>query len=420
MQSQADRRRVVVTGLGCVTPLGSDVVSTWESAAAGRSGVRPLAGTDLDPELLPVRIVAPCDEDVAPRRVAAKEARRLDRCTRLALAAAEEAIDDARLRERPADPERVAVVVGTSIGGISTLLDAHDALRIRGARRMSPFTVPMTLPNMTAGYVSMHGGFRGPIGCPVGACASGAQALGAAARLLEHGLADVAIAGGTDAALHPLVMAGFAAMRALSTRNDDPQGASRPFDKQRDGFVLSEGAGALILEDLEHALARKALVYAELAGYGTTADAFRLTDPHPEGRGAIRAMRLALQDAGMRPEDIGYINAHGTSTELNDQIETLAVKAVFGMAAKRVPMSSIKSMLGHMIAAAGAVELIASTLTIREGLIPPTINYRTPDDACDLDYVPNQARKQKVSAVLSNSFGFGGQNVALIVKEYRP
>jgi 3-oxoacyl-[acyl-carrier-protein] synthase II len=413
MQGQAGRRRVVVTGLGCVSPLGSDVASTWEAAVAGASGVGPVRR--FDPGALPVRIAAECDADAAPRQLPPKEARRVDRSTRLALLAAEEAIANAALTLDDAAAERVGVAIGSSIGGIETLLEGHDVLRERGARRISPFMVPMTLPNMTAGYVSMQWGFRGPIACPVGACASGAQAVGAAARLIERGDADVVIAGGTDATVLPLVLAGFAAMRALSTRNDDPTRASRPFDCDRDGFVIGEGAGILVLESEEFARARRATIRAVLLGYGEAADAAHLATPAEDARGARLAIERALADAGLAPRDVDHVNAHATSTPAGDRSEVLALRSVFGAHADALPVSATKSMTGHLLGAAGAVEAILSVRALETGLLPPTVNLDRPDPECAIDHVAHKARPHPARVVLSNAFGFGGVNACLIL-----
>ena len=411
MQGQG-RRRVVVTGLGCVSPLGSDVASTWEAAVAGTSGVGPVRR--FDPSELPVRIAAECAADAAPRQLPAKESRRVDRATRLALLAAEEAVADARLDLDAAAAERVGVVIGTSIGGIETLLDGHDVLRERGARRLSPFLVPMTLPNMTAGYVSMQWGFRGPIACPVGACASGAQALGAAARLIERGDADVVIAGGTDATVLPLVIAGFAAMRALSMRNDDPTRASRPFDRDRDGFVVGEGAGILVLESEAFARARGAPLRAVLLGYGEAADATHPATPPEDAHGARRAIERALADADLAPRDVDAVNAHATSTPAGDRSEAMALRAVFGAHTDALPVSATKSMTGHLLGAAGAVEAIFSVRALETGLLPPTVNLDHPDPECAIDHVAHKARPHPTRVVLSNAFGFGGVNVGLL------
>ncbi|RIL06977.1 MAG: beta-ketoacyl-[acyl-carrier-protein] synthase II [Proteobacteria bacterium] len=413
MQGHAGRRRAVVTGLGCVTPLGTDVAATWARALAGESGVGALRR--FDATSLPSRIAAECDPGAGPRGVPAKEARRLDRATLLALAAAEEAIADAGLDANAADPERVGVVVGTSIGGIGTLLDAHDVLRERGPRRLSPFVVPMSLPNMTAAFVSMHGGWRGPIGCPVGACASGAQALGAAARLIERGEADVVLAGGTEAAILPLVLAGFAAMRALSVRNDDPSRASRPFDRARDGFVIGEGAGVLVLEAESSARARGARIRAVWLGYGEAADATHPASPPQDAHGARRAIERALADAGLAPADVGYVNAHATSTPAGDRAEALALRAALGAHADRVPVSATKSMTGHLLGAAGAVEAILCVRALETGELPPTTNLDDPDPDCALDHVAHKARPHAARVALSNAFGFGGVNASLLL-----
>ena len=413
MQGQAGRRRVVVTGLGCVSPLGSDIASTWEAAVSGVSGVASLCR--FDPSELPVRIAAECDAEVGPRGLSAKEVRRLDRSARLALAAAEEAVADAGIDCDAAAAERVGVVIGTSIGGIETLLDAHDHLRTRGARRLSPFLVPMTLPNMTAGYVSMHWGFRGPIACPVGACASGAQAIGVAARMIERGDADVVIAGGTDAAILPLVVAGFASMRALSTRNDDPTHASRPFEVDRDGFVIGEGAGVLVLEAEAFARARGARVRAVVLGFGEAADASHPASPPEDARGALLAIERALADAGLAPRDVDAVSAHATSTPAGDRCEALALRNAFGAHVDSMPVSATKSMTGHLLGAAGAVAAILCVRALETGLLPPTVNLDRPDPSCALDHVAHKARLHPARVILSNAFGFGGVNASLLL-----
>ncbi|MEB2345612.1 MAG: beta-ketoacyl-ACP synthase II [Deltaproteobacteria bacterium] len=412
MQARSGRRRVVVTGVGCVSPLGRDAASTWAAAAAGVSGVRPL--TRFDTSDLPTRFAAECAPDLAPCGLATKEVRRLDRSARLVLVAAEEAIADAGLETNP-DRDRTGVVIGTAIGGIVTLLDSYDAMLARGARRVSPFTVPMTLPNMPAGYVSMQHGLRGPIGCPVGACASGAQALGAAARLIERGDAELVVAGGTEAAVHPLVVAAFGAMRALSTRNEEPERASRPFDLDRDGFVLGEGAGVVVLEAAEHARARGARVRAEWLGYGEAADASHPASPAEDAGGARLAMERALGDAGLAPDEVDAINAHATSTPAGDRSETLAIRSVFGAHADRLPVSATKSVTGHLLGAAGAVEAILCVLALEAGLLPPTVNLERPDPECALDHVTPKARECELRAVLSNAFGFGGVSASLLL-----
>ena len=423
-------RRVVITGMGARTPLGNSVKETWKGLLEGRSGIGPI--TIFDASSFPTKIAGEVkNADVTKWQKKGPQFSQLGRNSLFALEAAEEASRDAKLDPDKKDP-RLGVYFGAGDAGFdfpvyaSLMTAAMDeqsvdvkkyfsssvkTLSARGLLEQEPFQV--------INHISDVFGALGPASNCLTACAASSQAIGEAAEIIRRGDADIMISGGSHSMIHPLGVAGFNLLTALSTHNDAPQKASRPFDKNRDGFVLSEGAGVVVLEELEHAKKRGATIYAELAGYGGSADAFRMTDPHSEGRGAIKAMRLALQHAKIEPAQIDYINAHGTSTELNDAIETKSVKEVFGAQAKKIPMSSIKSMLGHMIAAAGAVEAIASVLTIREGVIPATINYETPDEACDLDYVPNIARKAKVSTVLSNSFGFGGQNIALIIKEYR-
>jgi 3-oxoacyl-[acyl-carrier-protein] synthase II len=395
-----------------VSPLGRDAASTWAAAAAGVSGVRPLASFDTSD--LPTRFAAQCGPELAPQGLSLKEVRRLDRSARLVLVAAEEAIADAGF-DAKVDRDRIGVVIGTAIGGIITLLNSYDAMLERGARRVSPFTVPMTLPNMPAGYVSMQHGLRGPIGCPVGACASGAQALGAAARLIERGDAEMVVAGGTEAAVHPLVIAAFAAMRALSTRNDEPGRASRPFDLDRDGFVLGEGAGVVVLEAAEHAEARGARVRAEWLGYGEAADASHPASPAEDAGGARLAMERALADAGLAPEQVDAINAHATSTPAGDRSETMAIRSVFGAHADRLPVSATKSVTGHLLGAAGAVEAILCVQALEAGLLPPTINLDRADPECALDHVAPKARECELRAVLSNAFGFGGVSASLLL-----
>jgi len=419
-------RRVVITGLGAVTPLGNNVKDTWNSLCAGRSGVARISL--FNAESFPTRIAGEVKNFNFPA-----DALMAGRHSLFALEAADEAMKDSGLEESQIRPERLGIYFGAGDGGfnfseyasiLSESINGDESLVSpelyfkNSVTRMNSKTVLEQEPFQAIHHLSETFNAKGPVSNCLTACAASSQAIGEGAWLIRKGQAEVMITGGAHSMIHPLGVAGFNLLTALSTQNNTPERASRPFDKNRDGFVLSEGAGVLILEELEHARRRGAKIYAELAGYGVTADAFRLTDPHPEGRGAIQAMRLSLQDARLRPEEINYINAHGTSTQLNDQIETQAVKELFKEKAKGIPTSSIKSMLGHMIAAAGAVELIASVLTIRNGLIPPTINYEFPDKVCDLDYVPNKAREKKVDTVLSNSFGFGGQNIALIVKKY--
>ena len=426
------RRRVVITGMGAVTPIGNDVKNTWANLSKGKSGIARI--TIFDAESFPTTIAGEV-KDFNFRKWTAKgeDLRFLGRNSHFALEATEEAVKAAGLTNNQLDRARIGVYFGAGDGGFNFPEYASivsDSISNGGPFVNKKFFIENSInrlkatslleqePCQVVNHLAKIFNVQGIVSNCLTACAASSQAIGEAMEIIRRGETDVMITGGTHSMIHPLGVAGFNLLTALSTRNAEPERASRPFDKQRDGFILSEGAGVLILEELEHAKKRGAKIYAELVGYGVTADAYRMTDPDPEGRGAIRAMRLALQDSAMEPKAIDYINAHGTSTQLNDQIETYAVKEVFKENAKRIPVSSIKSMLGHMIAAAGVVEMIASVLTIQDSLIPPTINYESKDEACDLDYVPNVARRQKVNAVLSNSFGFGGQNVALIVKKF--
>ncbi|WP_026961717.1 beta-ketoacyl-ACP synthase II [Alicyclobacillus herbarius] len=410
------KRRVVITGLGAVTPLGNDVSTFWDNLVAGRSGISRIESFDVSN--LPVQIAGQVKEFEVEKYLDPKEARRIDRFAQFAIAAAAQALKDSGLDINGENADRVGVYIGSGIGGIQTLLENHIVLRERGPRRVSPFMIPMMIANMASGHVSILTGARGPNSASVSACATSTNAIGDAYKIIERGAADAMLAGGSEAAIVDLAIAGFANMKALSTRNDEPTRASRPFDKDRDGFVMSEGAGVLMLESLEHALARGARIYAEIVGYGMSGDAYHITATPPDGSGAYRAMREALRDAGLRPEDVDYINAHGTSTELNDKSETLAIKELFGEHAYRLAISSNKSMIGHMLGAAGGVEAVATVKTLVEGILPPTINYETPDPECDLDYVPNQARQAQPRVAMSNSFGFGGHNAAIILKKY--
>lgn len=411
------KTRVVITGAGAVTPLGNDLQTTWAALKAGRSGIGHI--TKFDASSFPSRIAGEI-RGFDPRLfMSAKEARKTDPFIHYALAAAFMAVEDSRLSVTPHSALRIGVLVGSGRGGVMTNERNLIAFLAKGHRAVSPHYTPMTLVNMASGFIAMKLGAKGPCLDVSTACATGTHAIGEAMKIIQRGDADVMIAGGTEAALSPLVLAGFCQAKALSHRNDAPEKASRPFDRDRDGFVLAEGAGVLILEDLRHAEKRGATVYAELAGYGLTSDAFHYTRPDPDGDGAARAMALALTDAGMQPEEIVYLNAHGTSTVSNDVVETLAIKRAFGEQAKKLAISSVKSMLGHMLGAAGAVEAAVTALAIRDGIIPPTINYGTPDPACDLDYVPNQARTHAVGAALSCSLGFGGANGALIFRRLR-
>ena len=409
-------RRVVITGMGSVSPVGNDVASAWGALLKGASGIARIEGFPVDDE--PVQIAGQL-KGFDPRTVLErKEIRRLDPFVRYAVAAAQQAVDDARLDMAKESAERVGVLIGSGIGGLHSIEENCKVLQERGSSRVSPFFVPQLTANMASGYVSMRFGARGPNSCVVTACATGSHALGEAYRLLQRGDADVMLAGGSEAPVTPLGLAGFRAMRALSTRNDAPSRASRPFDAGRDGFVVAEGAGVLVLESLEHALERGAPLHAELVGYGMSGDAHHMTAPPEDGMGAQIAMRRALQDAGLEPESVDYINAHGTSTPLNDSVETRAIRRVFAERAERLMVSSTKSMTGHALGAAGGLEAIFTTLCVREGQVPPTINYEEPDPECDLDYVPNQAREADVKVALSNSFGFGGTNAVLAIARY--
>jgi len=408
--------RVVVTGMGAITPIGNDVETFWQNVVAGCSGMGPI--TLFDASAMKTRIAAEVKGFDPEAWFGRKEARRMDRYAQFALAATQQALQDARLDPAQVDRERVGVILGTGIGGIGAMVQGVETLITRGPDRISPLTVPMMLADTAPGLIAIAYGFRGLNMAVVTACASGANAIGEAMRLIRQGDADVVIAGGAEAAILPVAVAAFNAMGAISTRNEEPERASRPFDRTRDGFVMGEGAGILILERLEHAQARGARVYAEVVGYGTSADAYHITAPPENGEGAALAMRRALADAGLSPRDIDYINAHGTSTPLNDRSETQAIKAVFGEAAYNVPISSTKSMIGHLLGAAGAVEAIVCIRAITDGVIPPTINYEHPDPECDLDYVPNGARRKPVRAAMSNSFGFGGHNACLIFQRY--
>ncbi len=411
------KRRVVVTGLGAVTPIGTGVSKFWDNLTKGVSGIDTIKGFDPDQFGLSVKIAGEVKDFDPLQFMDKKEANRLSLFVQYAVAASEEAIRDSKIKEAGYDPLKIGVIIGTGIGGLRDIEKEHSVILNRGARRVSPFFIPYGISNMGAGYVAIRHGFKGPNYCVVSACATGNHAIGDAFRMIQAGDIDAAIAGGTEAAITPLGVAGFAVMRALSTRNDEPQKASRPFDRDRDGFVMGEGAGILVLEEYERAKARGAKIYAELVGYGATDDAFHITAPHECGEGAYECMKLALEDARLSPEDIDYINAHGTSTPLNDKVETLAIKQLFKEHAYRLKVSSNKSMIGHLLGAAGAVEAVASVKTIETGIIPPTINLENPDPECDLNYVPNEAVRQEVRAVLSNSFGFGGTNACLVFKK---
>lgn len=409
-------RPVVITGLGIVSPVGIGWQSYWKALLAGKNGVGRI--TRFDPEDFTTQIAAEVrdfnPEDYLDRR----ELKRMDRFTQFAVIAAKMAVDDSKLDISREDPDDVGVIIGSGIGGIETMEEQGEILHTRGPGRVSPFFVPMMISNMASGQVAISLGAKGPNTSVVTACASSTHALGEAMRIIRHGEAEVMLAGGSEAAITPLAVAGFCSMKAMSTRNDEPERASRPFDAQRDGFVMGEGSAVLVLESLEHALKRGAHIYAQISGYGATADAYHIVATSPDGEGAARAMKRALADGDLAPQDIDYINAHGTSTQLNDSSETAAIRAVFGEQAEKIAISSTKSMTGHLLGAAGAVEAVASILAIKDNVAPPTINFEEQDPACDLDYVPNKARQMKINAALSNSFGFGGHNAVLAFRRY--
>jgi 3-oxoacyl-[acyl-carrier-protein] synthase II len=411
------KRRVVVTGIGVVSPIGNDMATTWRSLLEGKSGAGPI--THFDATKFPVRFAAELKEFDPLRYMDRKEAKRADAYTQYAVAAAVQAMSDAGFPDgHGMDPDRVGVIIGSGIGGLTSFEEQHDVYRERGPGKISPFFIPMFIADIAAGIVSMRFNAKGPNYATVSACATSAHAIGDAFRTIQYGDADMMLAGGSEATVTPMAIGGFANMKALSERNDSPETASRPFDQTRDGFVMGEGGGVVILEELEAATRRGARVYAELVGYGATGDAYHLTAPAPDGEGAQRAMRRAMKDAGVQPCDVQYINAHGTSTPANDVNETKAIKAVLGDAAKKVNVSSTKGSTGHMLGAAGVMELAFSSMVVREGVIPPTINYRNPDPDCDLNYTPNAAVKRDVTVALSNSFGFGGHNVSLAVRRF--
>jgi 3-oxoacyl-[acyl-carrier-protein] synthase II len=412
------RRRVVVTGMGAVSPLGLTVEENWEAIVAGRSGIDRITHFDAQGRGFGTQIAAEVKGFDPLKRIGPKEARRMDRVIQFAVVAALDAVADARLEITDDNAERIGVIVGSGIGGLATLEQQAAVLAEKGPKRVSPFLIPMMIADMPAGQVSISLGAKGTNFCPVSACATSAHAIGEATEIIRRGAADVVVAGGTEAAITPLSIAGFGSMTALSTRNDEPQRASRPFDRERDGFVMGEGAAMLILEDLDHARARGATILGEVLGYGSTADANHITQPAPGGEGGVRAMKLAMQDAGLRPEEIDYLNAHGTSTPLNEQLETASIKSAFGEYAYRLPISSTKSMTGHLLGAAGALEAVYCLKAIETRIIPPTINYEFPDPDCDLDYVPNEPRHADLTRVMTNSLGFGGHNVSLIIGKF--
>lgn len=410
------RKRVVVTGMGCISPVGNTVKETWEALLAGTSGAAMI--TAFDASKHKTRFAAEVKGFDAQAVFGNREARKMDRFTQFAAVTALEALGQSGLKIDESNRDRVGILVGTGIGGLGTIMEQVEVMRERGPDRVSPFLVPMMISDSAPGMLAIRTGARGPNMAIATACASGNNAIGDAAETIRRGSADVMIAGGAEASLLPLAMAGMNVMGALSTRNDEPETASRPFDKTRDGFVMGEGAGMLILEELEFARTRGAMILCELAGYGTTDDAYHISAPAENGAGAAISMRLALENAGLTAGDVNYINAHGTSTPLNDKSETAAIKSVFGEQAYSIPVSSTKSMTGHLLGASGAVEAVVSVMAIRDGVIPPTVHYQTPDPECDLDYVPNRARPAELKHVMSNSFGFGGHNATLVFSRF--
>ena len=410
-----DRRRVVITGIGLITPLGSGVQKSWAALLEGRSGIGVISS--FDSSSLPVHIAGEVRDFDPADYIEAKEIKKMDRFIHFALAASQMAMDDSGLKVTEANAERVGVIIGSGIGGLPAIERYHQILLEKGYRRVTPFFIPMLIINLASGRVSMRFGAKGPNSAVCTACATGTHAIGDAVRVIQRGEADAMIAGGTEAVITPLGVTGFAVMKALSRRNDEPEKASRPFDRDRDGFVMGEGAGVVVLETLEGAIKRGARIYAEVVGYGMTGDAYHITSPAPDGEGAARCMSATLKDAGVSPDVVSYINAHGTSTKYNDELETMAVKTTFGDHAYSLAISSTKSMTGHLLGAAGGVEAVISVLSIIHSTVPPTINLETPDPECDLDYVPKKCREMTVNYALSNSFGFGGTNACLLFKK---
>jgi 3-oxoacyl-[acyl-carrier-protein] synthase II len=417
IMTSLERKRVVVTGLGAITPIGNTLQEYWEGLLSGRNGIGPI--TLFDPSNHSCRIAGEVKGFDPHEYLDRKEAKRMDRFAQFAIAASKQAIADASFEINDLNAEQVGIIIGNGIGGIKVMEDQQTIYLNRGPDRCSPFMVPMMIANMAAGLTAIHTGAKGPNSCAVTACAAGSNAVGDAFRLIQGGYAQAMICGGTEAAVTPLSVAGFAAARAVSTRNDDPLHACRPFDRDRDGFVMGEGAGILLLEELEHALARGAKIYAEMIGYAMTCDAYHITSPVPGGAGATRAMGLALKDAGITPEQVSYINAHGTSTAANDKTETAAIKNALGEQAYKAAVSSTKSMTGHLLGGSGGIEAVATVMAIAHDKVPPTINLENPDPECDLDYVPHHSRDWPVNVALSNSFGFGGHNVTLAFSKYQ-
>ena len=410
------RKRVVVTGLGAITPIGNTLAEYWEGLLSGRNGIGTI--TSFDASRHACRIAGEVKGFNPEEHMKRKEAKRMDRFCHFAVAASKQALQDANLVIDELNAEQVGVLIGTGIGGLKVLEDQQEIYLTKGPSRCSPFMIPMMIANMAAGLTAIHLGAKGPNCCTVTACAAGSNAIGDAFRLIQNGHAKAMICGGTESAITPLGVAGFASMKALSTRNEDPQKACRPFDKDRDGFVMGEGSGILVLEELDHALARGAKIYGEMVGYAMTCDAYHITSPVPDGQGATRAMELAIKDGGLTPQEISYINAHGTSTPANDTTETKAIKKALGDSAYQVAVSSTKSMTGHLLGGSGGIEAVATVMALANDQVPPTINLDNPEEGCDLDYIPYQSRAHKVEVALSNSFGFGGHNVTLAFRKY--
>lgn len=415
--TELEKKRVVITGLGAITPLGNDLDAYWQGLLQGRSGIGSI--TQFDASKHTSRIAGEVKGFDPSGYLDRKDVKRMDRFAQFAVVASKQALADAQLEITDLNAEQVGAIIGTGVGGLRVMEEQQSVYLNKGPSRCSPFMVPMMIANMAAGLTAIHTGAKGPNTCPVTACAAGSNAIGDAFRMVQQGYAQAMICGGTESAVTPLAVAGFASARALSTRNDDPSRASRPFDRDRDGFVIGEGCGILILESLDHALSRGARIYAEISGYGMTCDAYHMTAPVPGGAGAARCIQLALKDAGIGPDAVSYINAHGTSTPVNDPTETQAIKTALGDAAHRVAISSTKSMTGHLLGGSGGIEGVAAAMAVAHDQAPPTINLDHPDDACDLDYVPNQSRQMPVEVALSNSFGFGGHNVTLVFQKYR-
>jgi len=410
------KRRVVITGVGMITPIGIDTKTTWDGIVNGRSGIGPI--TQFDDKDIPTQIAGEVKGFDPAAFIEAKEIKKMDRFIHLGLAASQMAMEDSKLVVTPENAEQIGVMVGAGIGGLPAIERTYRAYMEKGFRRITPFFIPMSIINELSGHISMRFGAKGPNSCVVTACATGTNSIGDAFKVIQRGDADAMIAGGAESCVCPLGVGGFNAMKALSTRNSEPERASRPFDAGRDGFVMGEGSGLLILEELEFAKKRGARIYAEVIGYGMSGDAYHITSPAPNGEGAARCMKMAIKDAGIDPAEVGYVNAHGTSTKYGDELETTAIKTVFGGHAYKVPVSSTKSMTGHLLGAAGGVEAVISILAMEHGILPPTINLENPDPECDLDYVPNTARKKQVGIAMSNSFGFGGTNACLIFRKY--